>query len=76
MEGGNKVMSNNVDRRVVEMEFDNRNFESNVNTTIGSLDRLRKSLNLPSASTGLELVGEASKKVNLTPLINAVETVH
>ena len=32
-------MSNTIDEKVVEMKFDNKNFETNVKTTMTSLDR-------------------------------------
>ena len=59
-------MSRTVDSRVLEMQFDNRQFESNINTTIASLEELKKSLNMTGASKGLENIGTASKKVDLS----------
>ncbi len=69
-------MSKEVDERVVSMQFDNKNFESNVQTSLGTLDRLKKSLNMDGASKGLEQVESASKRVNFSGLGNAVESVH
>lgn len=68
-------MSNVVDERVVSMQFDNRHFEKNVQTSMGTLDKLKKSLNLPGASKGLDDVGRAAKRVDMLGLGNAVETV-
>lgn len=68
-------MSGTVDQRVVEMRFDNRNFESNVKTSLGTLEKLKRSLNLKSASKGLENVNTAAKNVNLTPLGAAVDGI-
>ena len=42
-----------VDNRVVQMKFDNRQFESGVKTTINSLDKLKNSLNIDSAARSL-----------------------
>lgn len=39
-------MSRTIDSRVVEMQFDNKQFESNVKTTMSTLDRLKQSLNM------------------------------
>ena len=39
-------MSTTVDERVVEMRFDNKQFEHNIQTSLSSLDKLKKSLNL------------------------------
>ena len=68
-------MSTTIDQRVVEMRFDNKQFESNVSTTMSTLDKLKQKLNLPGASKGLEDVNTASKKVNMTGLGSAVEAV-
>ena len=68
-------MSTMVDQRIVEMRFDNKQFESNVSTTMSTLDKLKQSLNLSGASKGLENVGAAAKGINLQPLSNAAETV-
>jgi tape measure domain-containing protein len=43
-------MSRTIDSRVVEMQFDNKQFESNVKTTMSTLDKLKQSLNLTGAS--------------------------
>lgn len=37
-------MSNNVDKRVVEMQFDNKQFEDGVQESVKSLDELKKGL--------------------------------
>ena len=68
-------MSVMVDERVVEMQFDNKQFESNVSTTMSTLDKLKQSLNLSGATKGLEEVDAASKRIDLSPLRNAAETV-
>lgn len=57
------------------MRFDNKQFEQNVQTSISSIEKLEKSLNLKGASKGLEDVNVAAKNCNMTPLSNAVETV-
>lgn len=68
-------MSTTIDERVVEMRFDNKQFEQNVQTSISTIEKLEKSLNLKGASKGLEDVNAAAKNCNMTPLSNAVETV-
>ena len=68
-------MSKTVDERVVEMRFDNRQFESNVQTSLGTIDKLNKSLNLTEAAKGLENVNTAAKSINLSGLSGAAETV-
>ena len=68
-------MSKTIDERVVEMRFDNKQFEQNVQTSISSIEKLEKSLKLKGASKGLDDVNAAAKNCNMTPLSNAVETV-
>ena len=68
-------MSTTTDERVVEMRFDNKQFESNVQTSLSTLDRLKKSLNLSGAAKGFDEIDSASKKVNMNGLANAVESV-
>ena len=70
-------MSTTVDERVVEMRFDNKQFEQNIQTSLSSLDKLKKSLNLEGAAKGLETVNDAANKCsgNTSQLSNAVETV-
>ncbi len=68
-------MSRTIDSRVVEMQFDNKQFESNVKTSMSTLDKLKQSLNLTGASKGLENIGTAAKNVNMSGLSGAVENV-
>ena len=68
-------MSKEIDEKVVRMRFDNSNFESNVQTSLGTIGRLKQSLNFSNSSKSLESIGAAAKSVNMSPLSNAVETV-
>ena len=68
-------MSTTVDERVVEMRFDNKQFEQNIQTSLSSINKLKHSLNLEGAAKGLESVNTAASRCNMSPLSNAVETV-
>lgn len=68
-------MSTTIDQRVVEMRFDNKQFEQNVNTSMSTLDKLKQKLNLSGASKGLENINAAAKNNNLSALGNAASTV-
>ena len=48
-------MSKKVDERVVEMRFENGQFEKGVAQSTESLNKLKKSLNLEGAAKGLEI---------------------
>lgn len=65
-------MSKTVDERVVSMQFDNKQFESNVKTTMSTLDKLKQSLNLTGASKGLDNVQTAVRRFDFTPVANAI----
>lgn len=68
-------MSRTIDERIVEMRFDNRQFERNVQTSLSTLDKLRQGLDLDGAAKGLENLGDAAKKCNMSALSRSVETV-
>lgn len=68
-------MSKTIDQRVVEMQFDNKNFEKNVSTTMSTIDKLKQSLNFSGASKSLESIGSSVKKVDMSGLGSAVEAV-
>ena len=68
-------MSTTIDERVVEMRFDNKKFESNVQASLSTLDKLKSSLNMSGAAKGFEEIDNASKKINMNGLSNAVESV-
>ena len=68
-------MSKTIDERVVEMRFDNKQFESNVQTSLSTIEKLKKSLDMDGATKGLESIDSAAKKVDMSGLSSAVETV-
>lgn len=68
-------MSKTVDERVVQMRFDNSQFESGVKTSMSTLERLKQSLKLDNAAKGLRDVSAAASKVDLRGLSTGVETV-
>ena len=68
-------MSKQVDERVVEMRFDNKQFESGVKDTMSTLDKFKQKLQLKDATKGLNDLEKAAKKVDLNPLGKAAEAV-
>lgn len=66
-----------VENRVVSMDFDNSKFEKNTRETMGTLDKLRDKLGLlPRSAKGFEDVENASKKVTMKSLLDAIEQVN
>lgn len=68
-------MANSVDERVVKMTFDNKKFESNVKTTMSTLDKLKEKLSFKGASKGFDELNSASKRVDLSHTANEIENV-
>lgn len=68
-------MSREVDTRVVQMKFDNREFEKNMQETLTSLDQLDEKLQFKGVEDGFEDISNASKKVKLGALGEAVDSV-
>lgn len=68
-------MSAVVDERVVEMRFNNKDFEQNVKTSMSTLDKLKQKLNLKGTSKGFEELGAVSKKVDMNALGKSVDVV-
>lgn len=68
-------MSKTVDERIVEMRFDNAQFEKNVATSMSTLDKLKQKLKLSDASKGFENINSAAKKVDMNGLSSGIEVV-
>ena len=68
-------MSNTIDSKVVEMRFDNSQFEANVKTSMSTLDKLKASLHLNGATKDLENINDSVKKVNFNPIGEGIEAV-
>lgn len=68
-------MSKEIDQKVVEMQFDNKNFEKNVAESMSTLDKLKAALDFSGSSKGFENISDAAGKVNMGVLGSAVETI-
>lgn len=68
-------MSRTIDERIVEMRFDNRQFERNVQTSLSTLDKLKQGLDLDGAAKSLDGLGDAAKRCDMSVLGKSVETV-
>ena len=68
-------MSTQVDQRVVEMRFDNAQFEKGTRQTMSTLDRLKEKLRMKGAEEGLENLAAASEKVDFADMSSALDRV-
>lgn len=70
-------MSDTVDRRVVEMRFDNQDFEKNVQSTMSALDKLKQRLNFSKTeqSFGTSANGLATAVDSVKNRFSALEVI-
>lgn len=68
-------MSKTVDNRVLEMRFDNQQFEKGVAQSMSTLDKLKQKLNFTGASKGLESINAASKGINFNGITSGVDAL-
>ena len=64
-----------IDRRVVEMQFNNAQFERGIKTSTDSLGRLKESLNFDKQSAALKQFENYSNNVNFSGLQNGIEAI-
>ena len=57
---------NNVENRIVEMKFDNSQFESAVAKTMDTLDKFKEKLNFNNAGKGMDQLGKATSNYQYT----------
>lgn len=68
-------MSGTVDERIVEMRFDNQQFEKNAQTSIKTLEELNKSLKFDNAEKTFSSLQDAASKVDMSGLADNVQSV-
>lgn len=64
-----------IDERIVEMRFDKKQFQTNVESTIKTLDDFERKLQLTGASKGLDNVQATANKFSLDNISNAVSSI-
>ena len=64
-----------VDSKVVEMSFDNSNFEPNAEKSISTLDKLKKALNFTDSTDGLDDINDSLKNINVGSLTTGVTSL-
>ena len=68
-------MSTTIDNRIVEMQFDNGQFEKNVQVSLKSLEELKKGLELDKAASSLSNLEKAANNFDLSSIENAVSSL-
>ena len=64
-----------IDERIVSMQFDNKQFESGVQTTMSTLDKLKEKLSFKNAGDGLQGLTQAANKVDFGSLSINIEGI-
>lgn len=68
-------MSKTVDSKVVEMRFDNKNFEKNIKQSMTTLDKLKQALKLDGATSGLTAIEQRANSIKFHGLADTIDKV-
>ena len=68
-------MTQSIDKRIVEMAFENSRFEQGVGTSLSSIDRLKKALNFGNAGKSFDGITDSARRVNLGPISDGVGAI-
>ena len=66
-------MSQTVENKVVEFQFNNKDFEKNVATSMSTLDKLKNALNFDSALKGFDNLDRATKNFDMSSMDKSIE---
>lgn len=69
-------MSRTIDERIVEMQFNNQQFEQNVKVSMSTLDKLKQALNFGKGKNGFDDLNASARKFDMSGVSNAVTEVH
>ena len=68
-------MSNEIDERIVQMQFNNQQFENGVKESLGTIEKLKKGLQLDESAKNLAALQSAGDKFSLAGIANGVDTI-
>lgn len=68
-------MSSTIDEKVVELKFDNKQFESGVKESLSTLDRLKEAVTKNISSKSLENVSKAAKDIDVSNAVKGIEAL-
>ena len=68
-------MANSIDKRIVEMQFDNSRFERNVNQSISTLDKLKDALDFSKNTKSFEDLEKSANKIDLSGLERSISNI-
>ena len=65
-----------VDQRIVQMQFDNKGFERDVNSTLNILDKLKQSLAFSNVKSGFDNIQSGISRLNFSPIDDGLYGLH
>ena len=68
-------MAKTIDERIVELDFNNKDFEQGVKETMGSIDKLNKGLQFKGATKGLEQIDKRASTVNFSSMSSGIDAI-
>lgn len=68
-------MSQQIDNQIVKMQFDNSNFEKNVQTSMSTIDKLKKALKFNDVGDSLDPLQQQLNSMNMDKISNACDAV-
>ena len=68
-------MSTTIDNRIVEMQFNNSQFEQGVSQSLSTLDKLKAALNLDNAAKGFDNISSTANRMDLSGLTATLTSV-
>lgn len=68
-------MSATIDKKIVELAFDNKQFESGVGTSLNTIDKLKKGLNFDGAVRSLSGLASATRNFSFNEIASGIETI-
>lgn len=68
-------MGSSIDERIVEMKFDNRQFESGAQKSMQTLSKLKDSLKMDGVKDGLDEVSKSVKGIDLSSVAEGVDRI-
>lgn len=75
MEGGREGLSASIDNRIVEMQFDNSQFEKGVGKSIKSLEKLKKGLKMDEAAQSLSKLQKIGDSFSLAKIADGIDNL-
>lgn len=69
-------MSQEIDNKIVSLEFDSSKYDKNVDKSIKMTDKLKSSLKFQDVETGFDKINKAISKVTFSPMEKGIETVY